>query len=103
MSWGKDVKNLSDNQIVYAGRQIIISEAVSETYQRRVHKKKRINKKWLKKYGVLRMPLSGFFVTDRTILIHPETWEKLKEYFDYFDDDSEGAKRIRTDAKNLET
>ena len=35
----------------YNGVPIIITNAITKTVQARTHKKKRINKKWLKRYG----------------------------------------------------
>ena len=36
---------------LYNGVPIIITNAITKTVQARTHKKKRINKKWLKRYG----------------------------------------------------
>ena len=36
---------------LYNGVPIIITNAITKTVQARIHKKKRINKKWLKRYG----------------------------------------------------
>ena len=35
------------------GYKILITEHITKDVQRRTHKKKRINKKWLKRYGVV--------------------------------------------------
>ena len=35
------------------GYKILITEYITKDVQRRTHKKKRINKKWLKRYGVV--------------------------------------------------
>lgn len=33
------------------GRRIVITDVMTKTIQSRCHKKKRINKKWIKRYG----------------------------------------------------
>ena len=38
------------------GYKILITEYITKDIQRRTHKKKRINKKWLKRYGMKIIP-----------------------------------------------
>ena len=38
------------------GYKILITEYITKDVQRRTHKKKRINKKWLKRYGMKIVP-----------------------------------------------
>lgn len=38
------------------GYEILITEYITKDVQRRTHKKKRINKKWLKRYGIKIIP-----------------------------------------------
>lgn len=38
------------------GYKILITEYITKDVQRRTHKKKRINKKWLKRYGIKIIP-----------------------------------------------
>ena len=45
--------------------------------QARKHKKKRINKKWLKRYGVVAVPRKDFFLFDGKIYGHPTMIDKL--------------------------
>ena len=35
----------------FNGMQIIITDAITKTIRSRIHRKKRIDKKWLKRYG----------------------------------------------------
>jgi len=64
---------------VFFGRDIILSEHITEgTTQRRTHKKKRINKKWRKRYGIVDVPSDKFMITDNAIIAHPKLWKKIK-------------------------
>lgn len=47
--------------------------------QARKHKKKRINKKWLKRYGVRAVPRKDLFLFDGKIYGHPTVISKLIE------------------------
>lgn len=38
------------------GYRVVLTTAITKTVQARVHRKKRINKKWLKKYGYKEVP-----------------------------------------------
>jgi len=49
------------------------------TTQKRKHHKKRINKKWLKKYGYNSKPNPDVFLTNNSIIGHPETIRKLQQ------------------------
>lgn len=49
--------------------------------QKRKHRIKRINKKWLKKYGhkTIGTPSSKYYVMGNKIIAHPDMIEKLKK------------------------
>ena len=53
----------------YSGMQIVILPFVKEFVQIRCHKKKRINKKWRKCYGVKAIPYEDdtVYIANRTI------------------------------------
>lgn len=54
----------------------------TQVYQRRKHHKKRINKKWRKRYGVIElntMPHGQAIMTDDGIWMTKRTFEKLKK------------------------
>ena len=64
------------------GFRLVESEAVVKDVQRRTHKKKRINKKWLKKYGTIQVPDYGAFYVStvdgaKCIIAQPKTIKKI--------------------------
>lgn len=71
-----------DNLFLY-GNPIYIA---TKEWQRRKHRKKRINKKWLKRYGTCQvnmMPHNQVMMMDNgTILMTKRTWEQVKELID---------------------
>lgn len=65
----------------YNGMPVFIA---TREYQRRKHHKKRINKKWRKRYGVVEynsMPHGQvvFNEVDRVLYMTKKTWEDLKK------------------------
>lgn len=73
----KKMKNMGIER--YLGHPVYIA---TESFQRRTHHKKRINKKWLKRYGtweINMMPHNQVvMMDDGTIYMTKKTWEKLK-------------------------
>ena len=71
----------------YMGCPIYIA---TKTFQRRKHHKKRINKKWLKRYGtweINTMPHNQVIMMDDGVIwMTKRTWEQLKEQTDGNDD-----------------
>lgn len=66
----------------YTGHPIYIA---TKEWQRRKHRKKRINKKWLKRYGtweINMMPHNQVVMMDGVIYMTKQTWERLKEALD---------------------
>lgn len=67
-----------DNLLLY-GHPIYVA---TKEWQRRKHRKKRINKKWLKRYGTLEinmMPHNQVIMMDNGIIwMTKRTWERLK-------------------------
>ena len=67
----------------FMGYKIIVSESCCDYVQARRHKKKRINKKWLKRYGIKLVPKKGVVVAncgvDRFIFCHPMYWDKFQK------------------------
>ena len=61
------------------GYPIIQSEYCCERVQARKHKKKRINKKWAKRYGCRFVPSKDIIVANGYIFVHPKTFAKLRE------------------------
>ena len=67
----------------YMGYRLIETDILTKKVQIKTHKKKRINKKWMKKYGFKEVPDYGkIVVADKNILAHPKTIEKIKECID---------------------
>ena len=60
------------------GYQIIPVSYMSDTVQVRTHKKKRINKKWRKRYGFKEVPWNKFVIEGRNIYCHPKWYYKLQ-------------------------
>lgn len=64
------------------GYKIVVSESCCDYVQKRKHKKKRINKKWLKRYGMKLIPKKGIVIAnlcgDSVILCHPKYWNKFQ-------------------------
>ena len=60
------------------GYQIIEVPYMMNIVQARTHKKKRINKKWRKRYGVKEVPWNKFYIEGNRIYCHPKIAEKVK-------------------------
>lgn len=68
----------------FFGIRVIGSELITKTVQARTHKNKRINKKWLKRYGYREAPdLTAVYVCKlqfgTCIIAHPKAVEKVKK------------------------
>ena len=62
----------------YLGYRIVESKSVVKWVQCRTHKKKRINKKWEKRYGYKEVPDNGTFVVfGTTIFAQPKACDKF--------------------------
>lgn len=63
------------------GYQLIAVPCMCDEVQARKHKKKRINKKWRKRYGMKEIPWNKVLVThhDRRIYAHPKMIERITE------------------------
>ena len=65
------------------GMMLFPSEALVKGYkQRRTHKKKRINKKWRKRYGVIAIPDDQIYVIDKQIFCHPSIANILRQNYE---------------------
>jgi hypothetical protein len=68
--------------MVVFGYEIICCKEMADHVQARKHKKKRINKKWRKRYGMKEVPWNKIFVTnDRKMYAHPTMVAKIEEAF----------------------
>ena len=63
-----------------SGIPIIVTDSLrtGEYIQRRKHKKKRINKKWMKRYGWKPVYQMKAIYINGTIYVSPPFWEKMK-------------------------
>ena len=65
---------------IFGGRKIIITDAITKKVRKRTHKKKRIDKKWLKRYGYKEVQdHSKMYVTDDYIFMSKQNYEKLEK------------------------
>lgn len=72
------------------GYKILITEYITKDIQRRTHKKKRINKKWLKRYGMKIVPdNTKILLVNNTLMMTEKCYEKLKNLTDKNVDDME--------------
>ena len=60
------------------GYQIICVPHMADKVQARTHKKKRINKKWRKRYGMKEVPWNKFLIEGNKIYCHPKWYYKLQ-------------------------
>ena len=68
---------------IIAGIKVFVTEGCVTSVPRRIHKKRRIQKKWLKRYGTTYKPYRGLVVADicneRVLYCHPKYWDKFVE------------------------
>jgi hypothetical protein len=67
-----------DYYTYFDGYPLIEVPYMADRVQARTHKKKRINKKWKKRYGMKDVPHKEFFIFDGKIYGHPKMIEALK-------------------------
>ncbi|WP_217562749.1 hypothetical protein [Paenibacillus sp. GbtcB18] len=61
------------------GYRIIENENMVERKQIRTHRKRRINKKWAKRYGFNVIPKKGIFVMGSTLIMHPTVAQIVRQ------------------------
>lgn len=62
------------------GMEIIITELITKDIQKRKHKKRRINKKWLKRYGYKCVPDNDkMIVFNNKLFMTKGAYEKVKK------------------------
>lgn len=63
----------------FNGLDIVISKNLVTGYeQKRKHRKRRINKKWLKQYGSKPIYDMNYYFLDNKVYMSPKAFEKLK-------------------------
>lgn len=76
--------------IEWLGYKIIITEYITKDVQRRTNKKKRINKKWLKRYGMkIVQDNTKILLVNNTLIMTEKCYEKLRKFTDKDADDME--------------
>ena len=67
----------------FNGVKVFVTESCVTSVPRRKHKKHRIQKKWLKMYGIIFKPYRGLVVadlyTEKVLYCHPKYWDKFVE------------------------
>ena len=65
--------------MLFSGYELICVNSCADWVQARTHKKKRINKKWRKRYGMKTVPWNRYFLDTANMKIygHPTMIEKL--------------------------
>ena len=67
----------------YCGIEVFVTESCGTFVARRKHKKRRIAKKWLKKYGKTFEPCRSLIIANlngkNAFFCHPKYWDKLKK------------------------
>ena len=64
----------------FFGYSVIITDSITKNVQNRTHKKKRINKKWFKRYGTKSVPDdTKFFITGSSVIMTSGAYEKLRK------------------------
>lgn len=70
---------MTDFGSMFYGCQIIETPFMCDTVQAKKHKKKRVNKKWKKRYGMKEIPKNSVLITnDGKIIAHPEIVNRIK-------------------------
>lgn len=65
------------------GYKILITEYITKDIQKRTHRKKRVNKKWLKRYGMKIVPdNTKILLVNNTLMMTEKCYEKLKKLTD---------------------
>lgn len=70
--------------IMHSGIKVVATDFMRVWVQARTHKKTRINKKWLKRYGYKQVPdMSAICIADvpgmgKVLFCHPKLYEKIK-------------------------
>ena len=66
--------------IHFGGMDIIITERITKDIQRRKHKKRRINKKWLKRYGYKCVPDDDkIIMSNNKLFMTKGAYERVKK------------------------
>ena len=67
------------NTLQMLGYRFISCDSMVHKIQCRKHRKKRINKKWLKRYGFKYVPMTEVYQTGDKFIAHPKIIEIIKQ------------------------
>lgn len=72
------------NRLSYLyGMQIIVSNSITKEVRARKHKKRRIDKKWLKKYGYKHIPDNNKILhIENSLYMTQKCYDKIKDQFE---------------------
>lgn len=67
--------------LLLGGFKVYASDDMADLVQAKKNRKKRINKKWLKRYGMKKVPWKSVIVNkiDQSIYCHPDTLELIRQ------------------------
>lgn len=65
--------------MIYNGMPVIENSWLTDKVQAKTHKKKRINKKWLKRYGYKEVPSKKILVFNNQFFMHPNMAKRLRQ------------------------
>lgn len=67
----------------FNGVKVFVTESCVTSVPRRKHKKRRIQKKWVKRYGETLVPFRGLIgaelLNEKVLYCHPKHWDKFVE------------------------
>lgn len=67
----------------YCGIKVFVTESCGSDIPKRKNKKRRIQKKWLKRYGKVFKPSTALIIAklygETIIFCHPNSWDKYKK------------------------
>lgn len=67
----------------FNGIKVFVTESCVISVPKRKHKKRRIQKKWLKRYGIIFEPFRGLvgaeLINENVLYCHPKFWDKFIE------------------------
>lgn len=63
----------------YGGMEVIQNSWLVDKIRRKIHRKKRIDKKYLKRFGHKEVPKKDFIVMGNKLIGHPKTIKKFEK------------------------
>lgn len=80
---------------MFNGKRIIVSNSITKQVPCRTHKKRRINKKWLKKYGYKSVPNNEIaYMINDCIIMTQKCFDKISHLVEHYDEVAYDERRI---------